>query len=62
MKQEKNILTQYNGLALNALKACSRQSKAICVKAATYIDKDKDYKNNYQSESATSLLNSIEMI
>ena len=60
MKQEKNILTQYNGLALNALKACSRQSKAICVKAATYIDKDKDYK--YQSESATSLLGSINLI
>ena len=62
MKQEKNILTQFNGLALNALKACSRQSKAICVKAATYIDKDKDYKTPYQSESTMTLLNSIEML
>lgn len=68
MKQEKNILTQYNGLALNALKACSRQSKAVCVKAATYVNKDKDYKSdNWKNESAVSgsaisLLNSVEMI
>lgn len=64
LKAEKNILTQFNGASLQHLKACSRQCKAVCVKAATYIDKDKNYKNEsaFQSESATSLLGSIEMI
>ena len=64
LKAEKNILTQFNGACLQHLKACSRQSKAVCVKAATYINKDKDYKleSSFQSESSMSLLGGIEMI
>ena len=61
MKQQKNILTTYNGAALQHLKACSRQCKAACVKAATFVPKHESA-DMFQTESDMSLLAGIEMI
>ena len=61
LKQQKNILTTYNGAALQHLKACSRQCKAACIKAATFVPKHESA-DMFQTESDMSLLAGIEMI
>lgn len=48
LKSTREVLIQANGFELQCLKECSRQSKAICVKAVSYV-KPKDSTN----ESAT---------
>lgn len=58
MKSTKNILVTANGVGLNCLKSCSRQSKAVCVAALTY----KAPKNEgamLQQENTGSLLDNV---
>ena len=59
-KDTKTMFTTAQGIALNAIKACSRQSKAICVKALTYT-KPKNESYAFE-EGATGLLGSINLI
>ena len=60
LKQEKNIQTTFDGAVLQHYKAYTRQCKAICVKAATFVPKNESA--SFQTESSSSLLGSIEMI
>ena len=66
LKDSRNIAVTASGTALEALKACSRQSKAICVKAVTAkVKKDKDgnvIESVVFSESAISTLNNIQLV
>ena len=60
LKQQKNIQTTFDGAVLQHYKAYTRQCKAICVKAATFVPKNESA--SFQTESSSSLLGSIEMI
>lgn len=60
LKDCKTSTTTAQGIALNTLKACSRQCKAVCVKALTYT-KPKNESAAFE-ESATGLLGSINLI
>lgn len=58
LKSEKNIITTATGVALNCLKSCSRQSKAVCVAALTY-KAPKNESGMLQSENEGSLLDRV---
>lgn len=62
LKQAKNIQITYDGAVLQHYKAYTRQCKAICVKAATFVPKSRNESASFQTESSSSLLGSIEMI
>lgn len=60
-KDIKTIGIAFHSAVINQLKACSGQSKAICVKAVHY-KKPKNESYAYTEESTGSLLDSIELI
>ncbi len=60
-KDIKTIGITFHSAVINQLKACSGQSKAICVKAVHY-KKPKNESYAYTEESTGSLLDSIELI
>lgn len=59
LKSEKNIQTTATGVALNCLKSCSRQSKAVCVAALAYKPKANNEGGMLQSENEGSLLDRV---
>lgn len=62
MKAMKDIQVTLNGVCLECLKACSRQSKAICVKALTYTAPKNESGDVIQNESVTSLIDGIKLV
>ena len=61
LKSSRNIVIQYNSIVLDALKACSRQSKSICVKLVG--TKDQSTNESFVSQTSTgSVLESVDFI
>ena len=61
LKGSRNIIVQYCGIALDCLKACSKQSKSICVKLVG--TKDQSTNESYVSQTSTgSVLESVQLI
>lgn len=60
-KDCKQILMTAQGIALNTLKACSRQSKAICVKAIGHVGESTE-PGAFEEDGATGLLGSIQLV
>ena len=61
MKSEKSLLVTANGVALQCLKACSRQSKAVCLAALSYKT-PKNESGMFQQENSGSLLDNVTLI
>lgn len=60
-KETKNIGIAFHGNIMQQIKACSAQSKSICVQAVHY-KKPKNESSIYTSESTGSLLDNIELL
>lgn len=58
LQAERSIEVAYNGIALQALKSCSRQCKAVCVKVVS----TKSQKSSTAYGESTSLLGGLELI
>lgn len=61
MKEVKNIGVSFHGNVMQQIKACSAQSKSICVQAVHY-KKPKNESSIYTSESTGSLLDNVELL
>ena len=61
MKEVRNIGVSFHGNVMQQIKACSAQSKSICVQAVHY-KKPKNESSIYTSESTGSLLDNVELL